>query len=76
MLAWLLKIGEPLPLDPETNSGRAAMLGEKLTLRGHQVVWWASSFDHQHKRMILGDRATVRLTSGITVRSIDRKSVV
>lgn len=49
MKIWLFQIGEPLPLSKETRKMRTALLAEELAQQGHQVVWWASQFDHNRK---------------------------
>ncbi|QHT59913.1 glycosyltransferase family 4 protein [Paenibacillus lycopersici] len=51
MKVWLLKEGEPLPSD---NSGdrlfRMGMLAEELAKKGHEVIWWSSTFNHTKKQ--------------------------
>lgn len=46
---WFFQIGEPLPLDGAGRKMRTALLAEELAKRGHQILWWASAFDHQKK---------------------------
>ena len=44
---WLIKIGEPLPIDPGVHRPyRISMVADELTSRGHNVTWWTCSFDH------------------------------
>ena len=50
MHIWLIKIGEPTPHD---NQGlerllRMGILGKILSQRGHEVLWWTSTFDHHN----------------------------
>jgi glycosyltransferase involved in cell wall biosynthesis len=50
MKIWLIKIGEPTPHD---NKGferllRMGILGKTLSQRGHEVLWWTSTFDHHN----------------------------
>jgi glycosyltransferase involved in cell wall biosynthesis len=52
MNVWLLQIGEILPLQAGTRRLRTAMLADKLTARGHNILWWASTFDHFGKKWI------------------------
>jgi len=68
--AWLLKISEPIPFTSNVNKGRTAMLADELAARGHEVVWWVSSFDHQKKRMILPDNVETSLGPSIMARSV------
>ncbi len=49
MRIWLLQIGEVLPIIPGERKGRTALLADQLVKRGHEVVWWASAFDHNSK---------------------------
>ena len=54
MNAWLVTIGEPVPLgmasaDRPHRTGTFAAL---LARRGHQVTWWTSNFDHFRKRTV------------------------
>jgi hypothetical protein len=51
MRVWLITVGEPLPLDgPGERMLRTGILAAFLAARGHEVVWWSSSFDHVRKR--------------------------
>ena len=51
MRIWLNTVGEPLPTDPDSpRLLRTGMLAERLLDRGHEVIWWSSTFDHVHKR--------------------------
>ncbi len=44
---WLIQIGEPLPVDGEgIRLFRTGILAGMLAERGHDVTWWASTFDH------------------------------
>lgn len=50
MRIWLITSGEP------TTSGsrlmRTGMLAAELTKRGHEILWWTTSFDHRTKQYI------------------------
>lgn len=51
MIVWILRDAEPLPIDPNSpRLMRAGMLARQLAERGHQVVWFTSTFDHYQKR--------------------------
>lgn len=51
MRIWLIKLGEPLPLDgPSARLMRAGLLAAALVRNGHEVVYWSSTFDHFRKR--------------------------
>jgi glycosyltransferase involved in cell wall biosynthesis len=48
---WLVKFDETLPVDPNPRLYRMGMLAEALLAGGHEVVWWASTFDHNGGRL-------------------------
>jgi glycosyltransferase involved in cell wall biosynthesis len=51
MRIWTICAGEPLPTDEnQSRPMRVGMLVRVLRDRGHDVVWWTSSFDHSAKR--------------------------
>jgi glycosyltransferase involved in cell wall biosynthesis len=43
---WILTIGEPLPLEPDSRPLRSRLLARELARRGHDVRWWTSDFNH------------------------------
>lgn len=49
MRAWLLHIGEDLPVDGTQRTFRYGYLAQALAARGHQVLRWAPTFRHQAK---------------------------
>lgn len=51
MRVWLITVGEPLPTDAgRERLFRTGILASTLVARGHEVVWWTSTFDHARKR--------------------------
>jgi glycosyltransferase involved in cell wall biosynthesis len=69
MRLWLVTVGEPLPTDPQSGRLlRAGILSAMLAERGHEVVWWSSSFDHARKRHHEGTARTIRLRPNLTLR--------
>jgi len=50
MRVWLVTIGEELPATPGIRKARTALLADSLVRRGHDVLWWTSTFDHFQKR--------------------------
>lgn len=56
---WLVTVGEPLPIDPDSRALRTRLLAQELTRRGHDVVWWTSRFDHFSKRHFAVDEEIV-----------------
>ncbi len=51
MRIWLINPFDPLPGDPE-QEGRYATLARMLRDKGHDVVWWTSSFSHRFKKPV------------------------
>lgn len=51
MRVWLVTIGEPVPVGAEASARllRTGLLARHLAQRGHEVVWWSSTFDHTRK---------------------------
>ena len=51
MRIWLIHVGEPLPIDRgDARQLRMSLLASRLTALDHEVLWWSSTFDHNHKR--------------------------
>lgn len=49
---WIVEVGEPLAIDPGTPKRmRASLLSEQCAMRGHEVTWFTSAFDHYRKKM-------------------------
>ena len=51
MHAWLITVGEPLPIDNDGKERlfRTGILADLMARNGHEVVFWSSSFDHVKK---------------------------
>jgi glycosyltransferase involved in cell wall biosynthesis len=50
MRIWLVQTGEEMPSDgPGTRLLRTALLAGELSRRGHDVVYWNATFNHQKK---------------------------
>lgn len=65
---WLAEIGEPLPTDPGRRPMRCGLLAEALVARGHDVTWWASTFDHVTRAHRLPAETTVELSEHYRLR--------
>lgn len=72
MRAWLVTVGEPLPRDgPNERPHRTGLLAEALVSRGHDVLWWSSTFDHARKRFrVVGDQE-LTMPEGPRIRLLD-----
>ncbi|MBT4868032.1 MAG: glycosyltransferase family 4 protein [Planctomycetaceae bacterium] len=47
---------------------RTWMLAEALAKRGHDVVWWSSTFSHQRKELVARSDETFRVCEGVTLK--------
>jgi len=66
MRVWIVAVTEPLPTDPGgVRLLRAGKLCRALTARGHQVKWWASTFDHFRRVQRSEADATVTEDTGL-----------
>ena len=59
MNVWLVTVGEPLPTDQNQRLYRTGMLAQMLVDAGHDVCWWTTSFDHNHKRYRVNANTTL-----------------
>lgn len=63
---WVLQIGEPLPVTA-VREMRTALLCRELAARGHDVVWWASAFDHFTKQWLFGADTRVNVAPHLDI---------
>ncbi len=50
MNIWIIKLGEPLPIDPGSpRLFRSGLLASELSARGHKVTYWTSNVIHHMK---------------------------
>lgn len=70
MKIWLIQPGERLPLSPDVRKMRTAYLADTLVERGHEVVWWASTFDHYQKKWICEREREFRISEGLLIRCL------
>ncbi|OPY63599.1 MAG: Alpha-D-kanosaminyltransferase [Pelotomaculum sp. PtaU1.Bin065] len=69
MRVSLLTIGEPLPMDGHNiRLHRAGMFAEFLASKGHQVVWWSSTFDHVNKKNRFARDTTINVSDRYRIR--------
>jgi glycosyltransferase involved in cell wall biosynthesis len=69
---WLIEIGETLPIgdNQRCRLRRIGILARTLAEAGHEVTWWASTFDHYHKCHVVGTEAPVVLDCGVVIRPL------
>ena len=68
MNIWLMQTGEPLPIRNGIRKMRTAVLADKLLERGHKILWWASAFEHQQKKMLSKKDKSFDISDGYTIR--------
>lgn len=62
MKIWILKPNEAKPIQGEkTRLGRMGLLAEELSTRGHDVVWYTSTFSHLKKKQIYKKDTTIEV---------------
>jgi glycosyltransferase involved in cell wall biosynthesis len=71
MRVWVLSDGETLPVEADGRRMRSWMLAESLVARGHDVVWWASTFSHFRKRFLYDGDACVDVGPRLQLQLLD-----
>lgn len=66
---WLVQDGEPLPgIDAGARAWRCGVLSRVSVEQGHEVLWWASTFDHAQKRHRRTEPETVVVSHDLRIR--------
>lgn len=65
--AWIIKAGEPLPIDDSVRPLRAGAVAKTLAARGVEVTLWASTFSHQLKQHVFSEQTEMALGPGLTL---------
>jgi glycosyltransferase involved in cell wall biosynthesis len=69
MRTWLITTGEPLPLPGSRDRLiRTGRLASYLRQRGHDVVWWSSTFDHVRKAHRFDRSTDLELADGVALK--------
>jgi glycosyltransferase involved in cell wall biosynthesis len=69
MRFWLINAGEPTPLDSsQQRLRRVGILSKMLIERGHEVLWWSSTFFHMGKRQRFAEDTTLNFNEGYRIR--------
>lgn len=63
MNIWLITTGETIP-SKEERAYRTGILTDKLIEKGHKVVWWTTTFDHQKKTYLYDSNKEVVVQDG------------
>ena len=71
MNVWLLQANEPMPI---VNEGqrlfRMGLIAEELTSRGHNVTWFATTFNHFEKKQMYDKDTDIKVKENYDIRLI------
>lgn len=69
MHIWLMTVGEPLPTDGGNDRlHRVGTLANIISGKGHEVVWWSSTFDHVRKKQRYQEDTLIEFNSNLSIR--------
>lgn len=70
MRVWLVTIGEPVPVESgaQDRLHRTGSFARLLADRGHDVVWWTSTFNHFRKQQLFDRDTTLHCGSRLEIR--------
>lgn len=71
---WLLKDGEQLPVIDGCKKMRTWRLAEELLKRGHQVIWWSSTFYHIGKIRVAFKDSTFQIAENFNLELLEAGS--
>lgn len=72
MKIWIVNVGENLPTDGENvRIFRCGILANYLSERGHEVIWWTSTFDHYLKKQRFNENKTISLKSNYKIKFLN-----
>jgi len=66
MNIWLIMSGEPLEMFGE-RPHRIGILSKMLANKGHDVTWWTTTYDHQHKKYFLNQDTKLKNNFGVNM---------
>ena len=64
MKIWLVTSGEPIPSENE-RPHRVGILSKMLVKKGHDVIWWTSTFDHQKKEYLFNENTEICINENL-----------
>ena len=69
MQIWIVEIAEPLPaIDGTVRDLRCGMLAKMLSAKGHDVLWWTSTFCHHKKAHRFNESRSIDIQPGLCLR--------
>lgn len=64
MKIWLVQANEPMPIvDDKQRFFRTGMTAEELNIRGHDITWFAGTFDHYTKKKRFTENKLIEVNS-------------
>lgn len=73
MKIWLIMSGEPLEYFGE-RPHRIGVFSKLLSKHGHDVTWWTSTYDHQHKKYLFDSDTEVTSKDGVNMFFLNPKT--
>lgn len=68
MNIWLLKASEPLPtINKEERLLRMGMIARELDKRGHNITWFANTFDHFQKKQLYNKDTIINVNKNYNI---------
>lgn len=67
MRIWMVKIGEPLPLNDQVRLLRTGLLSKYLNNHGHEIIWWSSTFNHFSKKHLFNEDTRIEINPLLTL---------
>lgn len=71
LTVWVFQDGEFLPIDSCQKKLRTWKLVENLRKHGHNIVWWASTFDHFNKKNRFSEDTSTLVEEGFEIRLLN-----
>ena len=69
MRIWILKEGEPLPINNSNGRlMRAGMLAELFSQKGSEVTWWSSTYLHYEKKYACDNEQTIKISTKFSLK--------
>lgn len=70
MNVWLIQISEALPVEANERKLRTSMLADALVDRGHEVIWWASTFNHLKKEWYFDKDTDIKISERLSIKAL------
>ena len=75
MNIWVIAIGEPLPISGNNDRlHRCGLLNKILAEKGHEVVWWSSTFNHFSKQHIFNENTIIQINSNLELQLLNGRA--